>query len=307
MAVVLAALFSVVSSAQEFADSPASDASAELPDSLSTPSSPAMPSRALPADGSALLPRRAFVMPGGIGLPFPEIPRVPSFSTADVRLAPAALSGGHHFQHNPFSYDFSRSGVLASWRNGVLVGSGSRITMPGLLSDRTAAFTAVHTAGSLTLTAGVSADRYLLWQGTRTVFTAGGSATWRLGDNVSATVFGTYSTARTFYSMAAMPYFPATGYGGFFTFSGGAFGVDLGVERHYDTFARRWVTSPIVTPKVRVSEKFTLELPVGWLIREMLDEAVFGDRRNNGPIIMPEALPMPGPIPFPPPEIKYQR
>lgn len=88
---------------------------------------------------------------------------------------------------------------------------------------------------------------------------------------------------------------------------GETFGMDVGVERYYDSFAGRWVTSPIITPKIKFSEKFTLELPVGWLVKEVLDEAVFKNNKKQGPMIMPEFTPMPGPIPFGPPEINYQR
>ncbi len=80
-------------------------------------------------------------------------------------------------------------------------------------------------------------------------------------------------------------------------------GMDLGVERYYDTFARRWVTSPIITPKVRFSEKFTLELPVGPLVKEMIDNAVFNRKERSGPMIMPEGLPSVGEIPFGTPEM----
>ena len=93
------------------------------------------------------------------------------------------------------------------------------------------------------------------------------------------------------------------GYGGYVTLTGGALGVDLGVESYYDAFARRWVTSPIVTPKVKVSEKFTIELPVGWMVKEMIDNAVNNNRRRGGPMIMPDNVPAPGRIPFGAPEM----
>ena len=75
------------------------------------------------------------------------------------------------------------------------------------------------------------------------------------------------------------------------------------VERYYDTFARRWVTSPIITPKVKVSEKFTIELPVGWMVKEMIDNAVHNNKRRGGPTIMPPNMPTPGEIPFGTPEM----
>ena len=131
----------------------------------------------------------------------------------------------------------------------------------------------------------------------------GAVAQYRFNDQWSATVFGRYSSNHGFYSMAAFPYMGTSGYGGFVTFMGETVGMDLGVERYYDTFARRWVTSPIITPKVRFSEKFTLELPVGPLVKEMIDNAVFNRKERSGPMIMPEGLPSVGEIPFGTPEM----
>lgn len=211
------------------------------------------------------------------------------------------------FTASPYAYDFNRSGVVTSWKNGFLMGYGSRTTMPVMMSNQNVSFSAVQNVGNFTFTGGVSADRYFMWRNTRTMFGFNGSVTYNFSDNVSATVFGRYYTGQSYYTMGAMPYMGSSGYGGFFSFMGNTFGMDVGVERYYDSFAGRWVTSPIITPKIKFSEKFTLELPVGWLVKEVLDEAVFKNNKKQGPMIMPEFTPMPGPIPFGPPEINYHK
>ena len=202
------------------------------------------------------------------------------------RIAPA--SAMPHSGHNPYAFDFSSGGIVTQWRGGAVVGSSVGV---------------VQRVGNLTLTGSLSADRYMLWRGTRTHFGIGGAATYRFSDEWSATVFGRYTDNRAFYTMAAFPYMGTSGYGGFVTFMGERVGVDFGVERYYDTFARRWVTSPIITPKIKFSEKFTLELPVGPLIKEVIDNAVFNRKERSGPIIMPEGLPSVGEIPFGTPEM----
>lgn len=211
------------------------------------------------------------------------------------------------FTASPYAYDFNRSGVVTSWKNGFLMGYGSRTTMPVLMSNQNVSFSAVQNVGNFTFTGGVSADRYFMWRNTRTMFGFNGSVTYNFSDNVSATVFGRYYTGQSYYTMGAMPYMGSSGYGGFFSFMGNTFGMDVGVERYYDSFARRWVTSPIITPKIKFSEKFTLALPVGGLVKELFDDYVLKNNKKQGPMIMPEFTPMPGPIPFGPPEINYQK
>lgn len=211
------------------------------------------------------------------------------------------------FTASPYAYDFNRSGVVTSWKNGFLMGYGSRTTMPVMMSNQNVSFSAVQNVGNFTFTGGVSADRYFMWRNTRTMFGFNGSVKYNFSDNVSATVFGRYYTGQSYYTMGAMPYMGSSGYGGFFSFMGNTFGMDVGVERYYDSFAGRWVTSPIITPKIKFSEKFTLALPVGGLVKELFDDYVFKNNKNQGPIIMPETTPMPGPIPFGPPEINYHK
>lgn len=245
--------------------------------------------------------------------------RMPVEATQLGRMSAVVQAGGGlPLTYYPYSSDYRTGGVITSWRGGAMFGSGAHVSMPGLMSVQNATLGVTQTFGNLIMTATVSADRSSLWStgpgmgrgggGMRTLtrgtyYTFGGAMTYRFNDNISATVFGRYSTNRSFYSMGAMPYLGTSGYGGFLTFMGETVGMDLGVERYYDTFAQRWVTSPIVTPKIRFSEKFVLELPVGPLVKDLIDNAVHNNKRRSGPMIMPEGLPSVAPIPFGPPEM----
>lgn len=139
------------------------------------------------------------------------------------------------FIASPYAYDFNRSGVVTSWKNGFLMGYGSRTTMPVMMSNQNVSFSAVQNVGNFTFTGGVSADRYFMWRNTRTMFGFNGSVKYNFSDNVSATVFGRYYTGQSYYTMGAMPYMGSSGYGGFFSFMGNTFGMDVGVERYYDS------------------------------------------------------------------------
>lgn len=245
-----------------------------------------------------------------------QVPALPVAAGAMPSVVPAGA--GVPLTHYPYSADYRDEGQLASWSGGAVFGVGSHVSMPGLMSVQNATVGVTHTVGRLTMTAAASAYRNNLLRtasaadsraggmGTllnTTYFTVGGMMTYRFSDNISATVFGRYSTNRTFYSMAAMPYMATSGYGGYLTFMGETLGVDVGVERYYDTFARRWITSPIVTPKIKFSDKFTLALPVGPLVKDVLHDLLRKDKVREGPMIMPEGVQGIGNIPFGPPEM----
>lgn len=272
-------------------------------DSLSSVSVPAISSLLSPFETPSFMSDKSFQPDANGFSAIKKLPDLPPFNVNDNLYNAMPEPYIKPLPHDPYAYDFDGSGPVLSWKNGMLIGTGYRNTMPGLLSRHNASVTAVQEVGKLTLAGSVSADRYMLWHGTAATFGLSGSMTWHFSENVSATLFGSYYTNSSFYSMAAMPYFGSTGYGGYLTFMGERGGIDLGVERHYDSFARRWVTSPIVTPKIKFSDKFTLDLPVGWLVKEVLDEKVFKSNRNASPMIMPEIGPMPGQIPFGTPEM----
>lgn len=207
--------------------------------------------------------------------------------------------------HDPYAYDFARGGIISGWRGGGVMGQSSRVTMPGLMSRYRASVFGVHNAGNFTFSGGVSANRYMLWRGTQTMYDVSGAVTYHFNENISATVFGNYSINNSYYSMAAMPYMGTSGYGGYLTLMGSTLGVDLGVQRTWDPYAGSWVTSPIITPKIRFSDSFTLDLPIGWLVKDFLDDKVFKKGEKPGPMILPEMPAMPGQIPFGPPEMPH--
>lgn len=221
----------------------------------------------------------------------------------DFNMKPYLLTGlntpwTRQISSDPYAFDFQSGGMLSSWKGGFISGSGSHATMPALMSHHNATFTAVQGIGNLTLSASVSADRYMLWHGSRTQLGISGAMTYSLNDNLSMTLFGNYYSNSSFYTMAAMPYFKSPGFGGHITYMGDRAGIDLGVERYYDPFARRWVTSPIITPKMKISEKFTLDLQMGWLVKEILEKTLFKSKSRQGPMIMPGPTSIPGIRPF---------
>ncbi len=233
--------------------------------------------------------------------------RVPEMQTGGKTDVAGTAAGSTVAPHSPYANDFSQGGTISSWQNGFITGESSRVTMPGLMSTQNAYIGVVQRMGNFTFSGGLSADRYLLSRGIKTQFGISGSLTYDFNDNFSATVFGQYYTNQSFYSMAAMPYFGRSAFGGYLTFMGSRVGLSLGVERYYDAFSGRWVTSPIVTPRVKFSEKFVVDIPVGEYLKTFVDNKFFGGGRKGNPTIMPGNMHSISPVPFGSPDIPYQK
>lgn len=199
------------------------------------------------------------------------------------------------FDKNPFAFDYKADAKIQGWNNGALYAGMSRTTYPGLLSIQSGNVYAVHKAGNFTFTANLTANRMLMQKEIVNQFGIGGSATYRFNDNVSATLFGNFYNSTPYSSMGAMPYIGTSSFGGFMTFMQDNAGIDLGAERTYDPYSRRWITVPIVTPKIRINDKFTLDIPLGWLIRDVLTDIIYDKKNHGSPTILPS---------FPPPVVR---
>ena len=179
-----------------------------------------------------------------------------------------------------------------------VVGASTMDSHPGMMDTRSAALGLTGDMGNLSMSFRVEANRYgfnmlanpvLTSQGivpVRTQLDISGSLSYRFDDHWSITAFGRYYDRNPYFSMGAFPYVATSAYGGYATYRNGWFGMDLGAERRYDAFARRWINEPIVTPKFKLAKKIWLELPVGPLVRDGLDHVIH--HRQNGPTIMPQ-------------------
>lgn len=192
------------------------------------------------------------------------------------------------FTVDPQAYDYKRQGVVASWQTGYIGAQGRQQTMIGLMTLNSASFTATQVAGRWTFTATATANQYQLHRGTLHQLSLGATATYQFNDNLSATVFGNYATRTAFAGLAVMPYMSSSSYGGFFTLKNERLGIDLGVEQVFNPYTGRWETVPIVTPKVKITRGFTLELPVGYLIKEAISGSTVGKHPSGNGIIAPE-------------------
>lgn len=157
--------------------------------------------------------------------------------------------------------------------------------LPNLMYSRSAVFTQSYRLGRLSLDGSMLINRYETREAT-TQFGVSGSLSYRFSPRWSARVWGTYYLSNPYFSMATFPFVPTSSYGGWVQYRGETVGIKMGVQRRYDSFSRRWITEPIITPSFKLGKNFYLDLPVGPLVQETVRSLIHKNRKR-GPVIMP--------------------
>lgn len=165
------------------------------------------------------------------------------------------------------------------------MGMQEREDLPLVLTTQHLNVSSTYEANHLTLTTGINVNRYFAL-GITTQYGVHGTISYSFSPHFSMTVFGEYYNSVPWFYMASFPYVATNRYGGYITYRSNKIGTHIGAERYYDPFARQWIFRPIVTPFVKVSNNFFLELPLGGLLKAGSERLSHKDRRR-GPIIMP--------------------
>lgn len=171
------------------------------------------------------------------------------------------------------------SGLLGQWNGIRFIGSGLYEEHPALLVTKAAGLGAAYNYGGLSVAVDASATRYVGPIVNSNQWGIGADISYRFSPSISVTAFGQYFTAVPVGTMAAYSFVNSSRYGGYVSYMGDRVGIDVGAQRYMDPYTMRWVTAPIVTPKVRLWDNVTIGVPVGGLIQREIE------RRNmkNGP------------------------
>lgn len=180
-----------------------------------------------------------------------------------------------------YGYDASRSETASMEvsKNLRLTATGAYRSYIGLMDVQSVSGGVQYSLGDLTVQGMLSANRYLYYGRVTSQYGVSGQIAYSFSPNLSLTVFGTYYNSNPFICMAAFPYVPTTSYGGYMTVGNRRFYMNLGVERRYNPFERKMETVPIISPAFKISNKVTVELPLGDLINHLVEELVM---KNNG-------------------------
>lgn len=173
-----------------------------------------------------------------------------------------------------YGYDASRSGATSMevLKNIRLTATGTYRSYIGLMDVQSVSGGVQYSLGAMTMQGALEANRYFYHGHVFSQYGVSGQLSYRFNPNLALTVFGTYYNTNPFLSMAAFPFVPTTSYGGYMTVGSRSFYVNLGVERRFNAFEHKMETVPIVTPAFKISNKVTIELPLGDLMKHLIEE-----------------------------------
>lgn len=175
-----------------------------------------------------------------------------------------------------YGYDASRSETASMEvsKNLRLSATGAYRSYIGLMDVQSVSGGVQYSLGGMTVQGALAANRYLYQGRVFTQYGVSGQLSYSFNPNLALTVFGTYYNTNPFFSMAAFPFVPTTSYGGYMTVGSRSFYVNLGVERRFNAFEHKMETVPIVTPAFKISNKVTIELPLGDLTKHLIEETL---------------------------------
>lgn len=173
-----------------------------------------------------------------------------------------------------YGYDASRTGATSMEvsKNMRLTATGAYHSYIGLMDVQSVSGGVQYSLGAMTVQGALAANRYLYYGRVFTQYGVSGQLSYCFNPNLALTIFGTYYNTNPFFSMAAFPFVPTTSYGGYMTVGNRSFYVNLGVERRFNAFEHKMETVPIITPAFKISNKVTIELPLGDLTKHLIEE-----------------------------------
>lgn len=233
-------------------------------------------------------PTSAFILPDTIGLW--KVPSVERIEGRSMTMLPLPLLKDElrlPYSVNPspmFRGDYSTDGVL--WHHGraAVVGAGSQHSLPGAGRVNAALLGFQYQFNrKLAMAVSLNASQLTITHFTGQSFDVTGRLVYQPQERLRFTLFGGTN-------LNAPARWRTHEYGGTVGFDmSERFGMEVGVQRYYDSFSKRWITVPIAVPYYKF-DKFTLGMDVGGLIYHILDNIIHRNETRSGPTIAPPRL-----------------
>lgn len=244
----------------------------DLPDSLgiAAPTRPAAPEMTSPEPAAPLPPYVEPLRYSSDYLPLSQHGRLPALRP-EVAFTPGVAP-------------------LAAWESGSAFFAGNSTSLPGLMKIDAASFNVQQTFGPVTISAFAQAMKYGCFRGLSTSWGFGGSATYRVSDRVSLTLFGSYHTGAGLRQPAMAGYTALPRIGGYVDWRfAERWGVRAGAQSYRTADGRR-ETQPIVEPYFKLGKNCDIGVDVGGILYQVIRSATDGGHRRGNPTLGPPAV-----------------
>ena len=151
---------------------------------------------------------------------------------------------------NIYSHDFSKSGTLSIWDNGRISGFSSSTSYPIIGNIRSAGFGISHDfTERFNFSGNLSFNKYALPNFSYNSYALTGQFSFRFNNNFSVTAFGSYESNRFINNNNYNPT-NSINMGSYLTAvtNNNEWGVDIGAQRYFDPYQRKWVMIPMLRP-----------------------------------------------------------
>ncbi len=188
----------------------------------------------------------------------------------------------YNFEMDPYSRNYSRSGVMMTKWGGYLAGGSSFSAMPALGNIGKASLQWVQPLGErLTVSVGASGTKYHFDNQAWNDYSVFASARYRLSDHFALKAWGSYYFNPLYHSMGAMPYIGSSNYGASLDMKmNETLGLELGAQRYYDPLSGRWITVPVIAPSINILGA-PISIDLGGLVKNWLDKSNRDNRFNQ--------------------------
>lgn len=185
------------------------------------------------------------------------------------------------YDTNPYSRDWSSSGVITSIGGGYLTGAGSHTTYPGMGNIATASVAFTMPMGDrFQTTVGLTGSKYHFDRSAWNDYGVFANASFKINEKFSLNAFGQYYVNQRFHTVAAMPFLGSSSYGGTLAWhASDNFSLDMGARRIYDPYTGRWRTLPVFQPTINLLGA-PISFDAGPLIYQLL-ENLLGNSKNT--------------------------
>jgi hypothetical protein len=163
-----------------------------------------------------------------------------------------------------FLWEYNVSGVIKQFKRGAITGAGSQDALINLGTINKVRIAYYHQfSDKLWMDVGVNATKMSGARFSNQFFGASGSFSYQPQERLTLNTFGSYAFS-TFSGLTTYQYGGSVAYD-----ITKKVGLEIGVQRQYNSFNNNWETLPIIKPYYKINKRVALEMDFGGVLHEV--------------------------------------